>query len=1236
MSRSGAEPHVAQGSHQVVHAESGYGYGVVGADLHVFGDGVPLYLLENWSAASPPDPEWLRELPSRMLNARHRVVEFTGRADELAALHEWRQTGPRLAARWLHGPGGQGKSRLAAQFATECVDAGWKVVNVVHGPGTLLPEPGSHDLRLRHETGLLLIVDYADRWPLSHLTWLFSNALLRRSGLPTRILLLARTASVWPAVRATLDSHHAGTSGQFLDPLPPGDQGARTQMFRTARDSFVARYGLSVPPDIRPPDTLDHADFGLTLAVHMAALVAVDAHVTGRRAPTGTAGLTVYLLDREHLHWARLYGDGTHELDPEGRSFHTPPDVMNRTVFTAALTGPLSRPSGTAVLTALRDAGATGPPPDQVLVDHATCYPPGQLPEGTVLEPLYPDRLAEDFLALTLPGHAYDYPAQPWAAPTTAGALVRDNDRAPAAWTPRAVTFLASAAARWPHVGPGHLYGLLRADPALAVSAGSAALTALAGLDSLDPALMEAVAAHFPDGRSTDLDPGIAALALRLAPHRLADAEGPSQRATIHDQLAGRLHLAGRQAEALAETRQATAILRELAAEDAATHEPMLAETFAYQGTLLSEEGRHREALPLLLEALTIWQRVMKREPRHLPGLARSMTAAAVVVRNLRGHRDSLPLAEKSVGTWRKLFAHEPEEWGPDLANALVLFCIALDEAGRSAEALPVAEEAVAVLRRLASSDPAVHELELSQALSAWSAVLGHVGRYKEAMAAAEETVEIRRRLAVGNPDLYEPLVASALNGLAVAQAEAGRWSEALAAAREAVEVQRRLAAGNPDAYEFQLALALCELGLSSAKAGRSTEAVAAVREGVTIWRRLAADNPTIGEPELAAALHNLAVVLSDARRHQEALAAAEEAVIIRRRLAAVEPVAEESGFALALDQFGRLLSAVGRQQEAVTISVEAVSIWRRLAADGPTAHESRLATSLHNLAKCLSDRGEHAMAVPLVEESVAIYRRLSASEPAVYEPDLAEAVFNLTTVLGATGRTAEALTAVGETADIYLRLSETEPAAYEGDLAAALGRLGSLLSEAGWPAEALTVTEDAALLYGQLTEADPARHEAHFAYVLADLSHLLIDAGRNTDALLAAENAAPIYRRLARSDPAAHEPSCATLLANLGALFQAAGRNSEAVAVTQESITIRRRLTADDPADFEEYLAASLHNLGAVLAGVARWTEARAATNEAVTIYRKLARADPAAHEARHRGSIAQLDLIKTKSGLR
>ena len=234
-----------QGPTQNVTATNGFAYGTIGADIHVFGDGTPLYLLQSWQEPGDADPEWLLELPSRMLNARFAVVAFTGRESELAELAYWRDNGPRLAFRWLHAPGGQGKTRLAAQFARQSAGAGWKVVTAIHGPGSVLPPPGSQDMSLAGAAGLLLIVDYADRWPLTHLTWLFSNSLFHQAGVATRVLMLARTHDAWPAIRATLTEQQAGTTSQFLAPLPEGP-GQRGDMFATARDSSQPATGSVV------------------------------------------------------------------------------------------------------------------------------------------------------------------------------------------------------------------------------------------------------------------------------------------------------------------------------------------------------------------------------------------------------------------------------------------------------------------------------------------------------------------------------------------------------------------------------------------------------------------------------------------------------------------------------------------------------------------------------------------------------------------------------------------------------------------------------------------------------------------------------------------------------------------------------------------------------------------------------------------------------------------------------
>ena len=523
---SGTEPLIIQ----TVTAVNGFAYGAIGADIHVFGNGAPLYLLANWQPPSPASTEWLRELPSRMLNARRAIVPFTGRADELAELRQWRDKSARLAVRWLHGPGGQGKTRLAAQFAAESADAGWKVIAAFHGPDADPIGAGSQDLSISGSSGVLLIIDYADRWLMTNLTWLFKNALLHQAGIPTRVLMVARASDALPRIRAILDTHEADTSSQQLTSLSEGS-GERTSMFEAALDKFAAIYELPGMRQIPLPDLLEDPEFGLTLAVHMAALVAVDARATGRQPPAGSAGLTMYLLDREQLHWARLYADGAAAGETEVKPYRTAPDVMNQAVFTAALTGTVTHADGRALLERLRL-----PDPEQILSDHLACYPPADLSRSTVLEPLYPDRLAEDFLALTMPGHRAAYPGQPWAGPTATSLLARQGDpQAPAAWTRRALTFLASAANRWPHLGRDYLSVLLRQDPQLAVDAGSAALTEIASMPSIPIGVISAIEACLPRGRNVDLDIGAAAVTQRLADHHLTVVSDPEQRARILD-----------------------------------------------------------------------------------------------------------------------------------------------------------------------------------------------------------------------------------------------------------------------------------------------------------------------------------------------------------------------------------------------------------------------------------------------------------------------------------------------------------------------------------------------------------------------------------------------------------------------------------------------------------------------------------------------------------------------------
>jgi tetratricopeptide (TPR) repeat protein len=765
---------------QVVRAEGGFAYGAVGADIHIFGDGRPLYLLENWRPTPPADVAFLRELPSRMLNARFAVVDFTGRDRERAALRAWCDLDARSAARWLHGPGGQGKSRLAARLAHDCRAAGWTVVTATRGAGTVLPPPGSQDLRTDGAAGLLLIVDYAEMWPLSHLAWLFSNALLHRDGLPTRVLLLARTADAWPAVRGILANDRTDTSVQHLTGLPDAG-GARARMFAAARDSFAAHYGITDPDPIAPPDILGD---GLTLAVHVAALVAVDAHARGVHPPADPGALTTYLLDREHAHWARHAGER-----------------LERVVFAAALTGPVPRAEGRSVLDALELA-------PELLDEHAASYPPADPDRDTVLEPLYPDRLAEDFVAATLP-------AKSWA-PTMLRTVLQHSGRG--------LERLVAVAGRWPHVAAGHLYPLLHEAPELAAAAGSPVLTALANLPDLPTEVITDVSGTLPDSTPADLEIGVAALGERRSREHLARPDDPAAHARTRVNLANFLGRLGRPEEALAALEDAVGTWRGLGPE----HDADLAKTLTNLANARSRMRRPAEALGALLEAVGL-----NRAAGRDQDLALTLSNLGNLYAGTGHEADAIEVLTEAVTVYQRF----TDEAG--LAIALVNLGSALSRADRAEEAVEPTRRAARIFRRLAEQDPDAYQAHLATALGNLTAHLQDVDRPEDRLPVIEEAVAIVRRLAAADPAAYRENYAVALGLHAEALEESARVTQALESAREAAAARRDLARETPTTGRvLSLAESLRRLGRIAALAGRHGEAAAANAEADTAEQR--------------------------------------------------------------------------------------------------------------------------------------------------------------------------------------------------------------------------------------------------------------------------------------------------------------------------------------------------------------------------------------------------------------
>jgi tetratricopeptide (TPR) repeat protein len=348
----------------------------------------------------------------------------------------------------------------------------------------------------------------------------------------------------------------------------------------------------------------------LVLTIHMAALAAVDGRLHGENPLDDLAGVSAYLLRRERHAWSSL----PTSLAGQPRTSAT---LFGRTVFTAILTGPLPYRDGVRALMRLQIASSLESAA-AVLDDHQLLYPPHD--SGTVLEPLYPDRLAEDFLALSTPSAGQSAGlVDPWTYDAPQVLLDRQGDGAPAdPWDRPAITVLIAASQRWPHVAVQHLYPLLRTRPGLAIVAGSAALTSLAALPGLDPEVLRAVEPEFPASPDVELDLVAATWTQRLVDCRLSALSEPAERARLLADLGCRYANAGMHEQAVASTQEAADLYRELAKNNRGDNvHGDLGKVLGNLAFFLAEVGRENEALTSAQEAVALLQQLAEADPRH-------------------------------------------------------------------------------------------------------------------------------------------------------------------------------------------------------------------------------------------------------------------------------------------------------------------------------------------------------------------------------------------------------------------------------------------------------------------------------------------------------------------------------------------------------------------------------------------------------------------------------------------
>jgi hypothetical protein len=790
------------------------------------------------ASAVPVDTE--RSALSALLRAASRVVPFTGRTSELSQLAAWRDAPGRLSVILVFGPGGQGKTRLASKFASDSETAGWVVAQARHqsDPQPRLPLAG---YPRDDQAGVLVVVDYAERWPRLELEQLLQHRLLSKPG-RVRVLLLARPAGYWwRALANPLAKLGATVTELPLGPLA-NSVAQRKAAFTAARNRFADILGVAGISRLQPAGSLADDAYQLALTLHMAALVAVDAHRRRSSAPGKPSELSGYLLQREYDHWQTM---------ADNRRIATPPPTMARLVALATLAQSLSHRDATDLLISVGLAGERAEA-QSLLDDHGACYPAtGAF--GEVLEPLQPDRLGEDFIAdlLPIPG-ARQAHGDPWMAGIPAQLLTLPAGATLPGYGPAVLSVLIETGRRWEHVRQRYLDPLLIERPELALAAGGAALVTLAGYG--DPELLTALQAVLPEQRHIELDGGIAALMQRLTNYGLTQTTDDAKRAQLHDELAARLSNGGLYQDALSATQEAIVIRRRLTQADPAEHGPMLANSLGNLGIDLWTLGRSVEALDAMTEAVDIYRRHAAAEPGSYDAdLAAELNNLAGSLVALERYADALAPATQAIAIFR-LLADNDSSMLNELGSCLRNLAIIRNGLGQPEEALAAAQEAAENYRRLAVTQPETYEVEFADSLRSLANRLSRLKRYDEALLTAEKSVAIFRRLARANPASQEQNLAFALLGLATRLWDAGKRDESFAASDEAIQLQRQLVEHNPSANQSPLGIALNSLASRLLESFRPAEALRASEEAAAIWQGLVDDAPGTADSQLSRA----------------------------------------------------------------------------------------------------------------------------------------------------------------------------------------------------------------------------------------------------------------------------------------------------------------------------------------------------------------------------------------------
>jgi tetratricopeptide (TPR) repeat protein len=898
----------------------------------IFGDvtGNVTQMFIQGAVSEPPTLPW-RDMPSepdvfRLLSWRTRLAPLIGRDTELKAVLDWSHQKSGVKVRFLSGPGGAGKSRLAAEAAQRLRDEGWTAGFASLDQPRIVPVT---------RDGLLLILDYAEEKRQQTVELLSHLARVEDAPSRIRVLFLSRRDPDW--WRADIDAAHAAEicDGQQVAVELVGEQEALA-VVEAVQDRVIDHLGVkavrSDPQAVREWREQNPSLHGLPLFIHAAAIHAV---LEQREIRLAGAEVMRALVRRERL-----------RIDNIGRASGFGAQGAGRLVGLAAASGSFDE---TMIRQLANPQLELGVPAPEHVIDAVALLPHW---EDHRLPAITPGILGSGFLLEILS----DRP-----------------DRAPDwLWT-----VLSASPPEWVHRMERLSYDIeiLHGPKEQHLSTW---LVQMVDRDHGRAMFLEPVVAQ--RGPRATLG-----LALAVARILLEDStRNPADRASVLMNMSNLLPAADDLPGAIAAIIEAIKIYEALAEADHNTFDSHLASSLNNLANRLSEAGDRTGALEAIRKAVDIQTELVRKDPieagMHLAGALTNMSAHLSEAGEVH---QSIEVARQAIAQYRNLLAANQPGVRANLAVALDNLSQLLFTGGEAqqnpVEALDASREAVQIHERLAADDPRF-EPELIGSLRVLSNRLASVND-PNAMPAATRAVNMSRRLAGQDPRRYGALLAISYETLAARYVESNDLEAAIGAIRDAEEIFREIAGRRPEIGAPDLARTLAHLTTFLRLAGRRDESIATGKDAIGIWEQLANAHPLRFTAGFIQICNEVSIMLRHAGEFHSAAVLGQAAVARARWLAARQPGTYDYELAVVLGTLHSALVKLGDASGALVTIEESAGIFRRLAQNNPEKYEESLAEALmKQFAIIYSTQHltqDEAARHPVFLESVALLNRL-------------------------------------------------------------------------------------------------------------------------------------------------------------------------------------------------------------------------------------------------------------------